>query len=168
MLRKVPLVSLCICYCGITLLYIATPVFSQSISQTNSIIGIYKRLLDLRSQVLTIAQDLLELQKALATRDPARDSSSSLFASSERTLAYSAHAMDVLFLYQNMSSSKDRTNVKRFVEESLKQVVAHLELEIKTANFEIANTDKPGIVSTATELRNATRQIIDALKAVRL
>src|SRR5262245_60209224 len=73
MLRKVPLASLYICYCGITLLCIATAAFSQSISQTNSILGIHKRLLDLSSQVLTISKDLAELQKALAKRDPARE-----------------------------------------------------------------------------------------------
>jgi len=43
-----------------------------------------------------------------------------------------------------------------------------LEIEIELANDAIAYTTKPGIASTATELRNVTRQIIEVLKAVRL
>ena len=85
-----------------------------------------------------------------------------------RGVVPTASATDVLWLYQSMSSAKDRENVRKDVGVMLKDLVKFLELEIEEANSQIANSEKPGIVSTATELRNATRQIIDALNAVRL
>ena len=144
------------------------PVLSQPTAPSNSISGSSKRLLDLQRQVLTIAKDLMQLQKALSVRDPERNIVSSLRESSQRILGYAAHAMDVLWLYQSMSLAKDRENVRKSVGASLKELVKLSELEIEATNDAIANTDKPGIVSTATDLRNATRQIIDALSTVRL
>ena len=158
--------SLGICCCWIVLF--AQPVLSQPARPTISILDTHTRLLDLYRQVFTIGKDLSQLRKALGIRDPERSIVSSLVESNKYILAYVAHAMDVLWLYQNMSSPKDRENVRKSVGASLKELVKLSELEIEATNDAIANTDKPGIVSTATELRNATRQIIDALNAVQL
>ena len=141
---------------------------SQPAPRGDSISGTAKRLRDLNRKLLTIGQDLLQLNKALGLRDPERDIVLPLIFSYQKTSAYVTHAEDVLWLYQNMSSAKDRENVRKDVEGLLKGLVKFFELEMEAANDAIANTNKPGIVSTATELRNTTRQIIDALNAVRL
>jgi hypothetical protein len=158
--------SLCICCCWIMLS--GQPVLSQPALRGDSISGTAKRLRDLSKQLLTIGQDLLQLQKALGFRDPERAIVLPLMFGYQKTSAYVSRALDVLWLYQSMSSANDRENVRKDVEALLKGLVKYLELEIEEANAAIANTNKPGIVSTATELRNATRQIIDALNAVRL
>jgi len=165
--RAPPLrLSLCICCCWIILF--AQPILSQPLPQSSSISDSHKRLLDLNKVLLTTGRDLTQLRNALDKRDPERHIASSLIDSSLKSASYVRNAIDVLWLYQSMSSARDRENVLGYIGMQLKALAKLLDIEIEAANDAIANTDKPGIVSTATELRNATRQIIDVLNAVRL
>lgn len=80
---------------------------------------------------------------------------------------YLAHASDMLWLYQNMSTL-DRTKVRGFVKESLQSLVKLMEIDIDQANYVLGDTSKPGLVSVAKELIETTRQIIAELQAVAL
>lgn len=155
----------CVCLCLTLFVQSALP---ESALPQNSISLSYKRLLELDKRLRTIAKDLLQSSKALGNRDPERDNVSSLIASSQRSSNYVAHAMDVLWLYQNMSSATDRQNVRTFVKDSLESLAKFLDLEIEQVNYITADTNKPGIVTTATELRSVVRQIIEVLNGVRL
>jgi len=167
MLRKAPLRLLLTCYCWVLLS--GQPVSSQPVSVTDSIVASQTRLLDLGKRVLTIQKDLSQLHNAMPAHDSERNHISWPLRVSCGGINMSvSHALDVLWLFESMSSTKDRERVRKDVQARLNSLIRMLEIEIELANDAIAYTTKPGIASTATELRNVTRQIIEVLKAVRL
>jgi hypothetical protein len=126
----------------------------------------YKRLLDLNRRVVTLRADLVQSSKAIERYTPERFNVSSLMGASQRVNGYAAHAMDVLWLYHNMSPA-DRTKVRSFVGESLRDLAKLTEIDIDELNYVVGDTSKPGLVSAATEFKNAARQIIDELNSIR-
>ena len=119
--------------------------------------------------MVTICQDLTQIRKSLDISDPDKEFVVDLWIACQTTADYVSNAVAVLWLYTNMSLGTDRKKVENYVGELFKNVLAaHLEVNIEQTNFAIANTKKPGIVSTATQLKDAIRQAIDVLNAVRL
>jgi hypothetical protein len=58
--------------------------------------------------------------------------------------------------------------VRKYVRAKLKSLVGSLEDQVKFTNDWRETTNRPEIVNKATELKNAIRQSIDVLNAVKL
>jgi hypothetical protein len=151
-------------------MFLGQPALSQPGPPTDSISISRKQLADSVSRISTIDNDLSQLVIALHDHDdPELGIATGLVGTTQLALLLVESAWDMLYLYSNMSLAKDREYVRKYVEDALKKhTVNFLENQIKSANGYIALTKKPGIVSSATELKNAIRQAIDVLNAVRL
>jgi hypothetical protein len=157
--------SLYLCCC---IMVLGQPALSQSAAATDSIKSSHARLLAIDDRLSTITYDLEQVFRALDSRDGNRLIISSLQGDATATRRLLLHAGDMLFLYQNMSSAKDRETVESYVRLKLKQLVGSLEDRVKFTNDWIEDTNRPEIVNKATELKNAIRQSIDVLNAVKL
>ena len=152
-----------LCFCWMT--FFDQPALSQPPAPTDSIMVAYKRLLDIGKRIIAIEKDLLLLSD---TRDPEWNTISELRSSSNITMVHLAYARDVLWLYRSMSSARDRENVRKHVDGTLKEQVGYLENQLLASNAAATFTSRPEIVSTATQLKNAIRESIDVLNAVQL
>ena len=142
------------------------PALSQSAAATDSINSSYEQLLAINERILKIGADLRQVYRALDSRDRDRMTIDDLQNVARATMLYLLHAEDVIFLYQNMSSAKDRETVRKHVRASLKALVGSLEGEIKNTNDWIEVTKRPEILNKATELKNTIRHSVDVLNAV--
>jgi hypothetical protein len=150
-------------------MFLDQPALSQPATENYSASNSHRRLLEIEKRVVTICQDLTQIRKSLDISDPDKEFVVDLWIACQTTADYVSNAVAVLWLYTNMSLGTDRKKVENYVGELFKNVLAaHLEVNIEQTNFAIANTKKPGIVSTATQLKDAIRQAIDVLNAVRL
>ena len=169
--KKTARLSLCLC-CWIML---GQSALSQTAPQDDSMMVAYKRLLDIGRKTITIFEDFAKIRRI---QDTEVEITSDLSRECNFTQIYIAYARDVLWLYQSMSSVKDREYVRKNVETILKNdLVGYLEIQLRAVNQTIkyaeapgtvSTVNRPGIVSSASELRTAIRQSIDVLNAVRL
>jgi hypothetical protein len=139
------------------MIFLDQPVLSAPATENYSASNSHRRLLESEKRVVTICQDLTQIRKSLDISDPDKEFVVDLGIACHTPAAYVSNAVDVLWLYTNMSFGTDRKKVENYVEELFKNVLAaHLKVNLEQTNFAIANTKKPGIVSTATELKNAS------------
>jgi len=171
---------LCACVC-VLILFAHHSAAALAATPTSRLMTSNEELLILDKRINAIYTDLFQLDSYPsvgtsvqridgigALSIPERETVKELTNSCDKVRLNLGHAMDVLFLYDKISSAPDRARARKEVTAILKERIASLEYEIERVNKVTASSDRLGIVNAATSLKSAISQIIYVLYDVKL
>jgi hypothetical protein len=74
----------------------------------------------------------------------------------------------LLEIYEVISCPQDRTPVREVIQRELTFYIKQVNIEIETANLDIANTQKPGVAAEASRMRDDLREVHVLFDSIKL
>lgn len=109
--------------------------------------------------MFSYAGDFLDFAKANQNNPLEYEIAYSFYVAASQTRDYLFAALDLLFLYDMISSKNDRSFARSYIKKRLNDYAQSVDDSVKIVNSGLSHTKSPGIAPSATRLKEDLRSI---------